>query len=443
MLEKIIEKIFSNFPNIKEEKLLLAVSGGIDSMVMLDIFMKIGAQVDVVHCNFRLRGAESDGDEKFVVDYCKKNSINYYVEQFETKSIAENFKLSIQEMARELRYNLFYNLSEEYFYDKVLTAHNLNDSFETFIINLSRGTGIDGLLGIPIQNKNFIRPINFLTREEIFEYANLYNIEWREDSSNKENNYLRNKIRHQLTPFFEEINPSFFKSFSKTLNNLNHTKILEREELDTSFLHFLKQNKKNEFVLNIEYFLENIPNVSAYLYGWYNTFGFKDWVAIENLLYAETGKIVEGTACYLIKDKKSLVLKFKNVDMDELLNNEDVFLFNHDQDFINFGVTLSKEIVTKENKSTLNKIYVDQDSLKFPLVVRKFRKGDNIFPSKMDGSKKVSKFFKDQKMSLFEIESTYLLTTFDDQVIWIIGHRTDRRFEVNKNTKTIIKFEIK
>ena len=129
--------------------------------------------------------------------------------------------------------------------------------------------------------------------------------------------------------------------------------------------------------------------------------------------------------------------------MDELLDNEDVYLFNYDQDFIDFGVTLSKEIVSKENKSSLNKIYVDQDTLKYPLIVRKYRKGDNIFPSKMDGSKKVSKFFKDQKMSLFEKESTYLLTTFDDQIIWIIGHRADRRFEVNENTKTIIKFEIK
>ena len=152
MFEKIRDKIYQNFPYITEEKLLLAISGGIDSMVMLDIFQKMDAEIAVVHCNFKLRGIESDADEQFVSDYCKKNKIKFHVEQFDTKLFSENFKISTQEMARELRYSLFYQLSEKYFYEKVLIAHNLNDSFETFMINLSRGTGIDGLIGIPLQN---------------------------------------------------------------------------------------------------------------------------------------------------------------------------------------------------------------------------------------------------------------------------------------------------
>jgi tRNA(Ile)-lysidine synthase len=443
MFREIIKKILVNFPLITEEYTLLAISGGIDSMVMLDIFQKMDANFEVVHCNFKLRGEESDLDEKFVTDYCKKHQIKYFVENFETEFIANQLKLSIQETARELRYSYFTELMYNYNFEYVLTAHNLNDSFETFMINFSRGTGLNGLLGIPTINENIVRPISFLTREEIEEYANLYQIKWREDKSNQETKYLRNKIRHEIFPIFKQINPSFLKSFNKTLEYLHNTKILENEAIEDSFQRFIEIDKKGNLKLHIDNFIDGNLHPHVYLYGWFHRYGFKDWIALENLLFAENGKRVEGNKCYIIKEKKHLVLKVKKFDVNSVVKDEDTYTITREQEFIDIGVILSQEIVKNTTKATSNKIYVDLDTLKYPLILRKTIKGDVIFPTGMEGSKKVSKFFKDQNISTFERESTYILSNLSSEIIWIVGHRQDRRFAVTENTKNIIKFEIK
>ncbi|MFY7810354.1 MAG: tRNA lysidine(34) synthetase TilS [Flavobacterium sp.] len=443
MIDKISIKIKKNFPFVFDEYCLLAISGGIDSMVMLDIFQKLDLDFEVVHCNFNLRGDESDLDEKFVTNYCIAHQIKYHIKSFNTESIAKELKLSIQETARNIRYMFFTELMMEREIGLLATAHNLNDSFETFMINLSRGTGIDGLLGIPTQNEHIIRPISFLTRDEIIEYANFYQISWREDHTNQETKYLRNKIRHQLFPIFKELNPSFLETFNKTLNNLKNTKILQEIALSDGFSYFIDVQKNGDLKLKIEPFLEFSENISTYLYGWFQEYGFKDWVAVENLLFAETGKRVDGNNCYLIKEKKHLVLKFKNFEKVNIQNDQDIFTISNEQSFVDIGVLLTQEVVEKESKATLNKIYVDLDLLKYPLFLRKKNKGDVIFPTGMNGSKKVSKFFKDQNISALERESTYILTTNDNQIIWIVGYRQDRRFLVSDNTNNIIKFEIK
>jgi tRNA(Ile)-lysidine synthase len=443
MIKNIIYKIFHNYPDINEFKTLLAVSGGIDSMVMMSIFQNMGADFEVAHCNFKLRGKDSDLDEKFVIDYCEKHQIKHHIQRFNTELLAKELKLSIQETARDLRYSFFSELSIEFKFDFVLIAHNLNDSFETFIINLTRGTGINGLLGIPNNNERIIRPISFLSRDEIQEYAQLYNIKWREDQSNLEKKYLRNKIRHDIFPVFEEINPSFLQSFSKTLINLQNTKLLQEEALSQGYFTYIKTDKNGQIKLEIEPFVKFTENVSPYLYGWFHNYGFKDWLAIENLLYAENGKKVDGKDCYLVKDKKYLILKFSDIDIEKTVNEDSIYTLLNDQEFVDIGVLLTQEKVKNVSKGTSNKIYVNLDALKYPLILRKINKGDIIFPTGMEGSKKVSKFFKDQKMSRFERDCTYILTNATDEIIWIVGHRQDRRFEVTKNTKNIIKFEIK
>jgi tRNA(Ile)-lysidine synthase len=443
MFQKICTKIYYNFPLIREEFTLLAISGGIDSMVMLDIFQKMKANFAVVHCNFKLRGEESDLDEKLVIDYCKKHQIKYFVESFDTKIFANQFKLSIQEAARELRYAFFTELMIKNNFANVITAHNLNDSFETFMINLSRGTGINGLLGIPTINEKIIRPINFLTRDEIEKYAKLYGIKWREDKSNQETKYLRNKIRHEIFPIFKEINPSFLKSFSKTLEHLNNTKTLETDAIVHFYRQFIKIDNKGNLKLHIDDFLDECINNHAYLYGWFHRYGFKDWMALENLLFAENGKRIDGHNCYLIKEKKHLVLKANKFELKSEVDDHYIYTINNEKETVDIGVIFSQEIVNNELKATTNTIYVDFDSIKYPLFLRKKIKGDVIFPTGMEGSKKVSKFFKDQNISTFERESTYILSNKSNEIIWIVGHRQDRRFAVTKNTKNIIKFEIK
>ena len=200
MEELLQHHLQSNFPHLKDANLLLAISGGIDSMVMAELFHKLGYNFSIAHCNFQLRGTESFLDQQFVKSFAEKNLIPFYTTIFDTKAFAEDYKLSIQMAARELRYNWFYELAAENAFDYILTAHHSDDNLETFLINLSRGTGIDGLTGIPQQNEKIIRPILLFSRKQIEDFAAENNIEWREDSSNASDKYIRNKIRHDLVP---------------------------------------------------------------------------------------------------------------------------------------------------------------------------------------------------------------------------------------------------
>lgn len=222
MLEKFQIHLQNNFPFLKGKKLLLATSGGIDSMAMVHLFQQTSHPIAMAHCNFQLRGLESFEDQKFIEDYADAHHIPIYSTKFDTIAFAEDFQLSIQMAARELRYNWFYELLETENYDFILTAHHADDNLETFLINLSRGTGLEGLSGIPVQNNKIIRPLLIFSRHEIEVYVAENNIVWREDSSNASNKYLRNKIRHDLIPVLKELNPNFSASFQKTQHYLNH-----------------------------------------------------------------------------------------------------------------------------------------------------------------------------------------------------------------------------
>ena len=201
MQQKFENHIAENFDFLIGKKLLLATSGGIDSMVMVDLFRKLTFEIAIAHCNFQLRGLESFGDQKFIQDYAKDNKIPLFLTQFDTEAFANDYKLSTQVAARELRYSWFYELLETKNYDYILTAHHADDNLETFLIHLVRGTGINGLTGIPSQNGKIIRPFLIFSRLEIEQYAKDYTIEWREDSSNASDKYLRNKLRHRLVWF--------------------------------------------------------------------------------------------------------------------------------------------------------------------------------------------------------------------------------------------------
>ena len=218
MLSKLETHLSENFSFLKEKKLLLATSGGLDSMVMADLFQKMNFDVAIAHCNFQLRGLESFGDQNFIQEYAERNKISVFITQFDTENFAKDYKLSIQIAARTLRYDWFYELLETKNYDYLLTAHHLDDNVETFLINLTRGTGLDGLTGIPEQNEKIIRPLLIFSRDEIEDYAKENNILWREDSSNASDKYLRNKIRHHIVPILKELNPDFLSSFQKTQN---------------------------------------------------------------------------------------------------------------------------------------------------------------------------------------------------------------------------------
>ncbi|RYJ45137.1 tRNA lysidine(34) synthetase TilS [Flavobacterium beibuense] len=435
MLLKLQKHLNQNLPFLQDKKLLLAISGGIDSMVLANLFQKLNYDITIAHCNFGLRGEESDGDENFIKDYATQNNIKIFVTHFDTNKYASDFKLSIQLAARQLRYNWFYDLMKEKQLDYLLTAHHLDDSLETFLINLSRGTGIEGLTGIPQQNDKIIRPLLPFSRYEIEEYAKENNISWREDSSNASNKYMRNKLRHDVVPVLKSLNPSFMDSFQDTLIHLQQTQSLAE---DASVLVYKQvvTEKENQKLININE-LKRLPNYKAYLYQWLNPFGFTAWDDIYELSDSQSGKLVLSDRYRLLKDREYLILEHI---VEPVTNVYEIpeGITEISQPFHIRLISVNKTLKKIEN----NAIYVDAATLKFPLFARKCKEGDYFCPAGMKGQrKKVSKYFKDEKMSLSEKEKTWLLCS-GDQVVWIINKRADERFKVTDQTTQILKIEV-
>lgn len=435
MLEKFQNHIIQNFDFLIGKRLLLATSGGLDSMIMVDLFHKLSFDMAMAHCNFQLRGIESFEDQKFVQNYADANEIDVFITQFDTTNFAKDFKLSIQVAARELRYSWFYELLETKKYDYILTAHHADDNLETFIINLIRGTGLEGLTGIPAQNGNIIRPLLIFSRQEIEQYAKDINMEWREDSSNTSDKYLRNKIRHNVVPVLKELNPDFLSSFLKTQVYLHESKAMAE---DASILVYqqvaAEKGEEIHFDLNK---LKTLPNYKSYLYEWLNEFKFSAWEDIYDLVDGQSGKQVFSDGFRLLKDRDSLILCPINNE-DEI---EEYYIFK-DQKEINIPLNLSFLKVTDTSLVSNTTIFVDEDKLWFPLVLRRWKHGDKFQPAGMDGkSKKVSKFFKDNKLSLIEKENSWILCS-DNQIVWIVGFRQDERFKIGNRTKKILKIQL-
>ncbi len=436
MQQKLENHIAQNFPFLIGKNLLLAISGGLDSMVMLDLFHKLPFEIAIAHCNFQLRGLESFEDQSFVQNYAEVNKINLFVTQFDTETFAKDFKLSTQVAARELRYSWFYELLETENFDYILTAHHADDNLETFLINLVRGTGLDGLTGIPAHNDKIIRPLLIFSRQEIEQYAKENNIEWREDSSNATGKYLRNKIRHNLVPILKEINPDFISSFQKTQNYLQESQAMAEDASILVYQQVAKENGEEiHFDLNQ---LKKLPNYKSYLYQWLNEYGFSAWDDIYDLVDGQSGKQVFSSGFRLLKNRDFIILT--PVDLED--EDEDYFIFK-DQKEINIPLNLSFSKVADINLVSNTSIFVDEDKLWYPLVLRRWKDGDNFQPFGMEGkSKKLSKFFKDEKLSLIEKENLWLLCS-DNQIVWIVGIRQDERFKIKTTTKNILKIQLK
>lgn len=424
MLTKFQHHIEQNFTQLKDKKLLLAVSGGIDSMVLLDLFYKLKFDICVVHCNFQLRGKESDADEMLVRGTCQDSYIPYFIESFDTLEFAKENKLSIQLAARKLRYDWFQEIISLGF-DYVLTAHHLDDNVETFLINFIRGTGLEGLTGIPAQNGNIIRPLLPFSREEIENYAQQNKIQWREDSSNASDKYFRNKLRHDIVPTLKELNTGFLDSFQNTLRHLQQSESLVN---DASKLVYEKvvEVKENQLEIHLNSLLQ-FKNYKAYLYQWLKEFGFWAWSDIYDLVEAQSGKQVFSETHVLLKDREKLILSEK-----KSTDKSEVFIIESLDIKVNIPLKLRFCKTVNIFETDSNCIFVDENKIKFPLTIRKWQEGDCFYPSGMNGKKKLSKYFKDEKYSLLDKESQWLLCS-EDQIIWVIGKRADNRF-INKET---------
>jgi len=428
--------IKSEIPFLQDQKVLIAVSGGLDSMVLLHLFQELNFTLAIAHCNFQLRGVESFEDQKFIQEYANSREIPIFVTQFDTQSFANDYKLSTQVAARELRYNWFYELLETENFDYLLTAHHADDNVETFLINFIRGTGLEGLTGIPVQNDRIIRPLLCFTRDEIANYAHENTIQWREDSSNASDKYLRNKIRHHVVPVLKELNPNFISSFLNTEKYLQDSLLMIE---DAAIMVYQQVAKEIDDQIHFDLTqLLKLPNYQSYLYQWLKEFGFTAWNDIYDLVNSQSGKMVYSSNYRLLKDRDSLILAPIATD-----NPDEVYCIeNSDTEIkIPLNLTLCKvDAISIESNKT---IFVDHSKLNFPLQLRRWKTGDSFYPFRLKGKKmKVSKFFKDEKLSLLDKENTWLLCS-NDQIVWVVGRSADYRFRITKETQNRIRIDLK
>ena len=424
-----------NFPSISASKLIIAVSGGVDSIVLFHLCLKLKLNFFVAHCNFKLREKESDLDEKFVRDLAIKHNIKFYTKSFNTKKLSNNDNKSIQMVARELRYSWFEELSKELNVKHILTAHHLDDSLETFLINLSRGSGIDGLLGIPEVNDTVYRPLLIFKKDEILSYAKENKITWREDSSNKKREYLRNQIRLEVIPKLKEINPNLLDNFSKSIDRLQQSKSIIKDKMD-DFIKNVSFTRDEKIYFEINK-IKKVSNIDAYLYELLKKYNFTQWDDIRDLLDSQSGKQIISKTHKLLKDREYLILvKNSEVENKSLLINK-----SSKEVAVSVG-KIKVSIAKKISKEDSDVIYLDSAKLDFPLRVRNVLSGDYFYPFGMNGKKKVSKYLKDKKISVFDKDKVLILETSKNKIIWVVGMRLDDRFSVTDNTKEITKIEL-
>ncbi|CAN5228419.1 tRNA lysidine(34) synthetase TilS [soil metagenome] len=432
-----MEKAFKNiiktrFPYLTTGKLLVAVSGGVDSVVLAHLCKNSKLDFSIAHCNFNLRGEESDEDEDFLLDLADALDVEIFTESFDTRAYASAAGISVQMAARDLRYNWFNELSSAFQFDNILTGHQTNDDLETFIINFIRGTGLEGLTGIKVENEKVIRLLMQFSRKEIESFARKNRIQWREDSSNASSKYLRNKIRLKIIPLMEQINPQLLASFAQTQAHLKDSFDLVE---DYTALLFSQIVSKDVYGYRLKIAaLDKISNKRAILYQLLKSFGFTEWNDVEGLLTAQPGKMVFSSTHRLIKDREYLVL----TEQSSVKNTKDITIDEGDEIVMLPIGKLTLARVDKMEDAPQNCIYVAKDKIKFPLKLRKWSEGDSFYPFGMKGKKKISDFFKDKKLSLPEKEATWLLCS-DNVIVWVVNHRADARFGITDPSREILK----
>jgi tRNA(Ile)-lysidine synthase len=404
----------------QSDPILLTVSGGIDSVVMSHLFFKSELNFGIAHCNFNLRGDESDKDATFVRKLSEKFNCKFFETTFNTKVHKEKHKLSIQLAARELRYQWFEEIRVANNYSKTATGHHLNDSFETFVINLSRGSGLKGLLGIPEQTDTLLRPLLPFSRRMILNHAQKHQLEWREDSSNATLDYLRNQLRHDVIPELIKVQPQFLDGFKTSLLNLNSTSLVFDQLVNDFKEKYFFIDKELIYISNES--LISIQSNDSLWYELFRAYGFPDLESLKSLVSAQSGKFLESDTHRILKDRDHLIISVKK----ELDKSKSYFVLEDTQE-ITVPLNLKFEQNNLVNSPNNEIAFLKFDKIKFPLKIRKWEEGDHFFPSGMKGKKLISKFFKDQKFSKIQKENQWLLCS-ENQIIWVIGHRCDERY---------------
>ena len=451
----------------KDDKILLALSGGVDSMVLARLLImsqrdykstsqRVGMQsqsqcnLAFAHCNFHLRGEDSNRDERFVTDFARENNIPIYIKHFDTEAYAKENSLSIEMAARELRYNWFKELKEIHNFDKVALAHHGDDQIETFFINMLRGSGIKGLKGMKPQNDFYIRPMLFSNRNQIMTFAKENDIQWVEDYTNQETVYLRNKIRHQIIPLFDEIKDNARQCLNFSIECLSSENELYRKLIDEKLaeIEFVKDDYRS---VENRHFLNN-ENGKQLLFEWVRRFGFNYeqaesmFEAMRNeksgvVFYNDNGQ--QTTDNRLIASvQKDIIEIFKNrFDDDEF----QIFRFSDFQIQIDSHILRFSVLNKDENFKLIKDASVaqfDMDKITFPLKLRHWRKGDKFKPLGMKGSKLLSDFFNDLGFTTYQKRNVWIMEDAKGLILWVVGYRISDKVKILDTTNVIFQCDI-
>lgn len=437
MIDIIVKKFIDNNGLLNQEQpIIIGISGGADSVALLDILYRTGYKCIAAHCNFHLRDEESNRDALFVEELCKTYNIVLESINFDTTNYAADQSISIEMAARELRYNWFEQLRQKHGAQAISVAHHQDDSVETVLLNLIRGTGIRGLTGIAAKNEYIVRPLLCVTRNEIIEYLDKRQLSYVEDSTNNEDIYSRNKIRLNVIPLLETINPSAKNSINKTAGYL-----MQVERIYLKYINEAKAEILNDRKINIPKLL-TYDEPKAILFEILSSYHFNSatideiYEAIEGI----SGKVFYSETHRLLKDREYLIIDEKKEQAEK-----DSFTIDESDSCIEYPFNAKIEVIEKspsfEMERNASVLYLDKNKINYPLTLRHWQQGDWFIPLGMSGKKKISDYFSNQKYSLFDKENIWLLCSGND-IIWVVGKRGDNRYKITDTTSHIIKISL-
>ena len=431
-----------------KDKLLLAVSGGVDSIVLCELCKQAGYDFTLAHCNFQLRGKESDRDEAFLNSLAKRYNVTLLAKKFETEKYAEEKKVSIQVAARELRYGWFGELVGsqpslgEFTHDCrlpiadwLITAHHQDDNIETVLMNFFKGTGLAGLRGMLPKQGNLIRPLLFATKEQLMQFAIENNLQWVEDSSNQSDKYSRNYFRHHLIPVIEKIYPKAKENLADNIARFRDIEILYEESIAKE-LKKLVEKKGDEIHIPVLK-LKKLNALKSVLYELIKKYGFSasQLGEVLHLLNSESGKYILSPSHRILKNRNWLIISPKNTEEQQHI------LIEQGMETVQFekGNLLFKTASAANGQlSTVNSIAsIDAEEIEFPLLLRRWTPGDYFYPLGLRKKKKLARFFIDQKLSLAEKEKAWVLE-MNKKIVWVVGMRIDDRFKITEKTKRVL-----